>query len=292
MSSTRKATSGSSLSTKTSPSPRTVSSTSAAKNTSFEQAHAKREFGKTGLFVSPLGFGAGGIGDPSTSENQVETLLNTVLDSGINLIDSARSYGLSEERIGRHLKRRRSEYVLSTKIGYGIPGFADWTGPCIAAGVDAALHLLQTEWIDIVHLHSCPLSTLQAGEVVEALNRAVQQGKVRVAAYSGDNEPLRGAIADPRFASIQASLNICDQRFLDAGLAEAAQRGLGIIAKRSVANAPWRFHERPTAPDVAAYWDRWRAMGIDPAPCTWSELACVSRLICPACTPVLSALII
>lgn len=233
----------------------------------------KREFGKTGLFVSPLGFGAGGIGDPSTSENQVETLLNTVLDSGINLIDSARSYGLSEERIGRHLKHRRSEYILSTKIGYGIPGFADWTGPCIAAGVDAALHLLQTEWIDIVHLHSCPLSTLQAGEVVEALNRAVQQGKVRVAAYSGDNEPLRGAVADPRFASIQASLNICDQRFLDAGLAEAAQRGLGIIAKRSVANAPWRFHERPTAPDVAAYWDRLRAMGIDPAPCTWSELA-------------------
>jgi aryl-alcohol dehydrogenase-like predicted oxidoreductase len=233
----------------------------------------KREFGKTGLSVSALGFGAGGIGDPSTPENKVAKLLNTVLDSGINLIDTARSYGLSEERIGHHLKHRRNEYILSTKVGYGIPGFTDWTGPCISAGVDAALRLLQTEWIDIVHLHSCPMSILQAGEVVETLDRAVQHGKVRVAAYSGDNEPLLAAITDPRFSSIQASLNMCDQRILDVGLTEAARRGLGIIAKRSGANAPWRFRERPSAPDVAAYWDRWRAMAIDPAPCTWSELA-------------------
>lgn len=233
----------------------------------------QREFGKTGILVSPLGFGAGGIGDPAMPEKEVATLLNTALDSGITLIDTARSYGLSEERIGRHLKHRRSEYVLSTKVGYGIPGFADWTGPCISAGVDNALRLLQTDRIDIVHFHSCPLNVLQAGEVTDALDRAVRTGKVRVAAYSGDNEPLRFAISDLRFVSIQTSVNICDQRFLEAGLAAAGARGLGIIAKRSGANAPWRFAERPSAPDVATYWDRWRAMDIQPAPFAWSELA-------------------
>ena len=59
-----------------------------------------REYGNSGLKVSVVGFGAGQIGNNSQSEKEIEILLNHVLDSGINLIDSARSYGLSEERIG------------------------------------------------------------------------------------------------------------------------------------------------------------------------------------------------
>ena len=80
-------------------------------------APARRPFGDTGLTVPVLGFGAGGIGDPALSERDAETLLNSVLDLGVGLIDTARSYGLSEERIGRHLARRRGDFVLSTKVG-------------------------------------------------------------------------------------------------------------------------------------------------------------------------------
>ena len=66
-----------------------------------------REFGNTGLKVSALGFGAGHVGDPSMDESAVGALLNAALDAGVTLVDTARGYGLSEERIGRHLAHRR-----------------------------------------------------------------------------------------------------------------------------------------------------------------------------------------
>ena len=67
----------------------------------------KKTFGNTGLNVSILGFGAGHIGDPSLPENEVERLLQAAVDLGINLFDTARSYGVSEARIGRYLKHRQ-----------------------------------------------------------------------------------------------------------------------------------------------------------------------------------------
>src|SRR5262244_1850636 len=97
-----------------------------------------RRFGNTGLTVSALGYGAGQIGDLRIDEKDVERILNSVLDCGITLIDTARGYGASEERIGKHISHRRHEFVLSTKVGYGIPGYSDWTYDCIKAGVDEA----------------------------------------------------------------------------------------------------------------------------------------------------------
>ena len=233
----------------------------------------QREFGNTGLKVSVLGFGAGQIGSADYSEREAEALLHRVLDLGLTLIDTARGYGLSEERIGRYLARRRAEFVLSTKIGYDIPGYADWTYECVQAGVDEALRRLQTDYLDIVHFHSCPLSTLQAGEVLRALDAAVQAGKVRVAAYSGENEALDWAVASGRFGSVEHSINICDQRVIDGALVQSQARGLGVIAKRPVANAPWRFAECPTGQYAEEYWKRWQAMNVDPRGLDWQELA-------------------
>lgn len=233
----------------------------------------KRPFGRTGLTVSILGFGAGHVGDPALPEEEVGRLLHGALDLGVSLIDTARSYGLSEERIGRHLASRRDEFVLSTKVGYGIPGHQDWTGPMITAGVDAALDRLATDRIDIVHLHSCPLEVLERGEVIAALLAVVAAGKVRVAAYSGDNAPLEWAIASGAFGSVELSINLVDQRGIERALPMTRERGLGVIAKRPAANAPWRFAERPAASDIALYWERWRALGLDPGALGWTELA-------------------
>lgn len=232
-----------------------------------------REFGRTGLQVSALGFGAGHIGDPNISERDVERLLHTALDAGITLIDTARGYGVSEERIGNHLSRRRSDFILSTKIGYGIPGFEDWTADCIRAGVDTALQLMKTDYLDIVHLHSCPLETLQQDDIIEVLETAVQAGKVRVAAYSGENEALDYAIRTGRFGSLQTSVNFCDQRGIDTLLADASERGMGVIAKRPLANAPWRFVERPVGHYCEEYWVRLQKMGLDSMGYEWDELA-------------------
>src|SRR5512147_854288 len=128
----------------------------------------QRAFGNTGLVVPVLGFGAMQLGDPAFDDAEAGRQLNAVLDAGLTLIDTARAYGLSEERIGRHLAQRRSEFVLSTKVGYGVPGVPDWTHECILRGVDAARDRMRVDVIDIVHLHSCGLETLRAGEVTDA----------------------------------------------------------------------------------------------------------------------------
>ncbi len=238
----------------------------------------KRAFGNTGLEVSALGFGPGHIGSPAQSEQEVAKVLNSVLDLGITLIDTARGYGLSEERIGRHLAGRRGEFVLSTKVGYDVEGMPDWTGPTITAGIEAALRRLQTDYLDIVHLHSCSLEELKNNGVVEALAAAVQAGKVRVAAYSGDNAELEWAAQQAVFGSLQTSVNICDQRVIDRGLATAQANGKGVIAKRPGANAPWRFAERPVGDYAEEYWVRWQAMGLERGEYEWQGLAL--RFVC------------
>ena len=217
-----------------------------------------RRYGQTDIFINPLGLGAAQIGDPKLDDAEVGRMLNAAVDAGINLLDTAPSYGISEERLGRHLAHRRAEVVLSTKLGYGVPGVPDWTGECITLGVDQALRLLRTDHIDIAHFHSCPRSVLEQGDVIDALDAAKRAGKVRAMAYSGENDDLAYAIACGRFDGFMASLNICDQRIIRTLL--PAMQGKGFIAKRAVANHPWRFAQRPVGDYCEEYWLRWRAM--------------------------------
>jgi aryl-alcohol dehydrogenase-like predicted oxidoreductase len=232
----------------------------------------QRPLGKTGLEVSLLGLGAGAIGSADLAEEEVSRLLHGALDLGISLIDTAPSYGASEERIGRHLAGRREQVVLSTKVGYGVPGVTDWTGDAIVGGVDLALRRLRTDRLDIVHLHSCPLDVLRRDDVLEGVRRMRASGKVRVAAYSGEGDALEFAIGSGVFSSVQASVNACDQRSMRDALRAAAERGIGVIGKRALANAPWL--ERPPLGDQAAaiYVERFRQMALAPGPLPWDEL--------------------
>ncbi|MFO1252544.1 MAG: aldo/keto reductase [Inhella sp.] len=224
-------------------------------------------FGQTGLAVTPLGFGAMHF-DGLEDEAEVGRLLNGVLDLGINLIDTARGYGRSEERIGRHLAGRRQEFVLSTKFGYGVEGVPDWTYDCIVRGVERALKLLRTDWIDIGHLHSCPLDVLQRGEVTQALHDCVRAGKLRVAAYSGENAELAHALADARFGSVQCSLSLVDR-------ANAAQlpTAKGVLVKRALAGLAWAKPQRPDDFCEGSYFDRWQALALPDFGLPWPELA-------------------
>jgi len=250
---------------------------------------ARRPFGNSGLTVPILGFGAGGVGDPSLSESDAGALLNSVVDLGLGLIDTARSYGLSEERIGRHLGARRGELVLSTKVGYGVPGYADWTAECVSAGVDLALSNLRTDVIDVVHLHSCPRETLERNGVAEALGRAVAAGKVRVAAYSGEGEALDFAVASGHFGSIQTSVNVVDQRSSDTAVALARERGMGVIGKRALANAVWRTAGPSADEAIATYRRRWESLELDFGPLSPDEAALRFAAFVPGVSTVLVA---
>ena len=220
-----------------------------------------RTYGSTGLRVSPVGLGAGQLGDDRLSEDEAAALVNGALDAGVTLIDTARGYGHSEARIGRHAAHRRDEFVLSTKVGYGVEGHEDWTPGCIGAGVERACKLMRTDVLDIVHLHSCPATVLVHSGVVEALLEMKEAGHVRAVAYSGDHLDLAQSLNQRVFDGFMASVNICDQRVIDDALPTVRERNAGFIAKRPVANVPWRHAERPTGKYVEPYWDRFRAMG-------------------------------
>lgn len=237
----------------------------------------QRDFGQTGLKVSAIGLGAGQVGSSRLSEKEAETLLHTALDAGITLIDTARGYGLSEERIGRFLSGRRSEFVLSTKVGYDVPGLSDWTYDSVTGGIERALRVMNTDHLDIVHLHSCGLDVLREGSVIRALEAARQSGKIRFAAYSGENEALEYAIQCGQFQSIQLSVNLCDQHSIAAYLPQADQLGLGVIAKRPMGNYFWRFEDRPVGDYAEEYWLRAQIMRLDPQKMAgigdWAEFA-------------------
>lgn len=219
------------------------------------------KFGNTGLEVSALGFGAGEIGDFNIDEKSVEKILNFALDNGINLIDTARGYYASEDRIGRFISNRRKEFILSTKVGYGIENEPDWSYNSVVKGVEDALVKLKTDYIDIVHLHSCSIEILNKGEVIEALLKTKKEGKIRFAAFSGENEELKFAVECGYFDSIQTSFNICDQNNFKYIFPVTNTKGIGVIAKRSIANAPWLYSEQPYGKYVEEYWKRWQKMG-------------------------------
>lgn len=231
----------------------------------------QRRFGDTGLMVSVVGLGAGQIGWDGVDEARAGEVLHGALDLGVTLIDTARGYGPSEERIGRHLESRRDEFVLSSKGGYDIPGQSDWTPGCVRASIDRSLRLTRSERIDVFHLHSCPVEVLRRGDLQDELDRAVAAGKIGVAAYSGDNEHLAYAVESRRFGSVEASVSIADQWNLRHVL--GSQPDLGVIAKRPIANAAWRFAERPVGDYAELYWDRLRTLDLDPGDLDWAELA-------------------
>jgi aryl-alcohol dehydrogenase-like predicted oxidoreductase len=231
----------------------------------------QRPFGGTGPTVSVVGLGAGQIGEADVSEADAAAVLNGALDLGVTLVDTALSYGTSEERIGRHLRHRRSDFVLSSKGGSGVPGHADWSPAAVRASIEQTLRRTRSERVDVFFLHSCSLEVLQRGDLQETLDDAAAEGLIGVAGYSGDNEALAFAAASGRFGAIECSVNVVDQWNLRHVVGRHPD--LGVIAKRPVANAPWRFAERPVGHYAELYWERLRELALDPAPLGWTELA-------------------
>jgi aryl-alcohol dehydrogenase-like predicted oxidoreductase len=234
-----------------------------------------RPYGAGGLAVSPLGLGGGALGGDDLDDGEVERLLDAAFERGVDQRNAARSYGGAEARIGRWLRRRpgqRDRVVLSTKGGYGIDGVADWTPAAVARAVDEALVRLATDRIELFHLHSCPLETLRAHDLFAPLEAARAAGKIGVVAYAGDNEALAHAVASGRVGGVICSLNPFDQAVLGETLPAARAAGLGVVIKRALGNAPWRPGARL---DEAGrvYLARMQAMGFQPAPLAWDELA-------------------
>ena len=217
----------------------------------------KRILGKTGLELSVLGFGGAEIGFDKIAAGDVATLLGAALDAGLNVIDTAECYG-SEGLIGEAVAHRRGDFHLFTKCGHssGLEG-PDWDTTMLEKSIDRSLTLLKTDCVDLVQLHSCSEDLLRQGNVIAVLQRARDAGKTRFIGYSGDSRAALYAIQCGAFDALQTSVNVADQECIDLTLPEAAKAGMGVIAKRPIANVAWRSGANPPSNDYhKKYWER------------------------------------
>ncbi len=215
--------------------------------------------------VSVLGFGGAEIGfDNSQTQENVNELLNAALDAGLNVIDTAAAYNTSEKFIGNAVSKRRKEFYLLTKCG-ALDNFtrSDWSKKGILETIEQSLRNLKTDYLDIAQLHSCDSEILRRGEAIEGLQRAQEKGYTRYIGYSGDREEAKYAIEMNVFDSFQTSVNIADQTPIDGNVKLAAEKGLGVIAKRPIANAAWRDSVKPENSYLHEYWERLQKLKFD-----------------------------
>jgi aryl-alcohol dehydrogenase-like predicted oxidoreductase len=213
----------------------------------------RRTLGRTGVEVTTLGFGAmelrGGPRGPEISDEQAGVLLNTVLDEGINFIDTSIDYGRSEELIGQHIAHRRDEYFLASKCGCvpGAPQGSDHvhTPENIRAGVEHSLRLLNTDHLDLVQFHrSLTRGEFESsGSLAEAL-KLRDEGKVRFVGVSATLPTLSEQIDMGVFDEFQIPYSAL-QREHENEIARASEAGTGIVIRGGVARgAPEDWESR------------------------------------------------
>jgi aryl-alcohol dehydrogenase-like predicted oxidoreductase len=224
----------------------------------------RRMLGQTGMSVSVLGFGGAEIGYGRATQATVDRLIGEALDAGLNVIDTAECYLASEALIGHAVAHRRQECYLLTKCGHAADfNLPDWDPRLLTRSIERSVQRLRTDAVDVVQLHSCSLDVLRRGAVLDALQRARAAGKTRYLGYSGDGEAARYAVTCGAFDTLQTSVNLADQEAIDLTLPLARARGMGVIAKRPLANVAWWHGTRPVDPYIQTYWERLRRLDYD-----------------------------
>ena len=181
----------------------------------------RRRFGRTGLDISVLGFGAGAVGGLMTrgAPADQERAIARAVDQGINYIDTAALYGNgeSERNLGRVLKVLKPDIVLGTKFRLKATDRKD-VAAFVARSMDESLMRLQRDHVDLFQLHN-PLVAKDAddhmdieialGEVVPALQALVKAGKTRFVGFSGVGETpaLLKAAGSKAFDTMQVVYN-------------------------------------------------------------------------------------
>jgi aryl-alcohol dehydrogenase-like predicted oxidoreductase len=202
-----------------------------------------KRLGRTDLEVGRLGIGLSEVGFnlELSDVDQARDVINQALDNGVNFLDTAACYGISEELIGMVVSERRSEFVLATKAGHYLPRGEgeDWTYDLIISSINRSLERMKTDYVDLVQLHSCTVEILERGDVIRALQDAKAAGKTRHVGYSGDNENAKWAVTSGLFDTLQTSFSLVDQSARTNLFADVEANDMGLIVKRPIGNAVW-----------------------------------------------------
>jgi aryl-alcohol dehydrogenase-like predicted oxidoreductase len=201
-------------------------------------------FGRTGRFVSEIGFGSWGIGGAQWTDvddkDAIEAITSS-LDLGVTFIDTADVYGdgRSEKLIAQALRGRGARPYIATKAGKRLPAqtTAGYTLDNLQDWVKRSRDFLETDILDLVQLHCPPTDLYYHPEVFEALDRLVDKKLIRN--YGVSVEKIEEAIKAIEFsnvASVQIIFNILRQRPIELFFELARKKNVAIIARVPLAS--------------------------------------------------------
>jgi aryl-alcohol dehydrogenase-like predicted oxidoreductase len=208
-----------------------------------------RRVGKTDIEVSVIGLGTvkfgrnQGLKYPNAfalpTDHEIEQLLQTAHELGVNLLDTAPAYGTSEERLGKALRGQRQKWVISTKVGEEFlngESHFDFSSQALRQSVDRSLLRLQTDYIDILLVHSdgSDERIIEEDHVFSQLAALKKEGKIR--AYGMSTKSILGGkltvdLADVVMVSFSPSYT--DEREV---IAYADQKHKGVFIKKALAS--------------------------------------------------------
>ena len=201
-----------------------------------------RQFGRTGLKVSAVGFGCWEIGGTygRIDESQFQRAVAQAIDSGITCFDTAEAYGMgvSEEALARALGARRNDVVIATKFGVGyeeMPNRRDSSRERVLASIDKSLQRLRTDHVDVYLVH-WPDPNTPLEETMRALDDVVRQGKVRFIGVSNFRlAQIEECARLRRIDVVQYAWNMFDRRMQPEIFPYCAAQQIAVMAYGSLA---------------------------------------------------------
>lgn len=208
-----------------------------------------RTLGRSGLRVTPLGFGAqtiGGLGYGDQDWSASQPTIDAYLLAGGRFIDTARGYGASEIHVGKALARfpAAEQVVVCSKSGNTHP-------PVIHGDLEVSRHLVGRPCLDVYYIHVPPTDPAQTRRVLEAYARFREQGLIRLIGLSqrrlASQAELTEGLAlmqDPRIDVMQFPYSFIRPevgRLLD----EAQRRGIGVVVRQALEGGMLTDHFRP-----------------------------------------------
>ena len=223
------------------------------------------ELGKTGIKVSPVGFGASRTMEPS--------LVNTAIDAGFNFLDTGRSYsrGQNEVMVGEVVAPRRKEVVIQSKLRVRLQSKEDGSFAAddikkaidgMTASMEASMKALRTDYIDIMLIHGASDPDVIYHEAVMGFfETAKKEGKIRAYGFSSHSNQidlLRVSNQNKFYEVIMVPYNHkgsyihmssggfseWDQPALEIEMDKAKKRGVGMIAMKTCSGGPYASDEK------------------------------------------------
>lgn len=189
-----------------------------------------RTLGKTGLKISRMGFG--GIPIQKIDEEGTRKLLHEMMEKGVNYIDSARGYTVSEQYIGYGLEGIRDKFVLATKS-------MSRTKEAMAADIETSLGNFRTDYIDLYQVHNPSMEQLDQvrgeGGALEALMEAKTSGKIgHIGLTAHSTEVFERALELDWVETIMFPYNIVEQQGAEL-IHKCAEKNIGFIVMKPLA---------------------------------------------------------